>query len=292
MSNASPSLKSMRVNTWPPHAELGSKRRTDFKNIRPAVADAMKSQGMESLKHLADRVKWITAQDSIQAVFGELTIGANDISSIISKNNPEVERIYSADGHGYTAASRLVAMALGSDEQDLFGPNPRSGIDFEGIDTLAAVWPSDILASDMTSAYEKLVFEDLARLLDRAMEHLTPLEERLLRLRLALAQGQSEELVLEEIGTQFYCTGEAVRQKVNKAFDKLRHPSVVEPLERFDRDYQTAWERNAVAQYREKSGLVQRPNSLRRTGETYGRPLRYEPAYDADGNLYDMSLER
>jgi RNA polymerase primary sigma factor len=59
--------------------------------------------------------------------------------------------------------------------------------------------------------------------IDDVLDHLTPREQRVLRLRFGLEDGRSR--TLEEVGQEFNVTRERIRQIEAKALRKLRHPS-------------------------------------------------------------------
>ena len=59
-------------------------------------------------------------------------------------------------------------------------------------------------------------------------KHLTPREEKVLRMRFGI--GLDTDYTLEEVGLQFSLTGERVKQIEKKALRKLKHPNVVSRL--------------------------------------------------------------
>jgi RNA polymerase primary sigma factor len=63
----------------------------------------------------------------------------------------------------------------------------------------------------------------LGELLQKALNSLTPREEKVLRLRFGLDDGRN--CTLEEIGNVFHVTRERIRQIEAKALHKMRHPS-------------------------------------------------------------------
>ena len=63
------------------------------------------------------------------------------------------------------------------------------------------------------------------------LETLTPREEKVLRLRFGLEDGQPR--TLEEVGKEFNVTRERIRQIEAKALRKLRHPSRSKKLKDF-----------------------------------------------------------
>ena len=80
--------------------------------------------------------------------------------------------------------------------------------------------PSDVASHTMLK-------EQLAEVLST----LTPLEEKVLRLRFGLEDGRSR--TLEEVGKEFNVTRERIRQIEAKALRKLRHPSRSKKLKDF-----------------------------------------------------------
>jgi RNA polymerase primary sigma factor len=63
----------------------------------------------------------------------------------------------------------------------------------------------------------------LAKTMDEILDTLTPREERILRLRYGLEDGQ--DWTLKEVGAKFGLTRERIRQIERKALRRLRHPS-------------------------------------------------------------------
>ena len=72
---------------------------------------------------------------------------------------------------------------------------------------------------------------DLRSAMERALESLTPREERVLRMR--FGSGFESEHTLEEVGQQFSVTRERVRQIEAKALRKLKLPSRARSLRTF-----------------------------------------------------------
>jgi RNA polymerase primary sigma factor len=73
------------------------------------------------------------------------------------------------------------------------------------------------------SPVEKTTALKLREQMDRVLRTLTPREERVVRMRFGLGDGQ--ERTLEEVGQRFSVTRERIRQIEAKALRKLRHPS-------------------------------------------------------------------
>ena len=67
--------------------------------------------------------------------------------------------------------------------------------------------------------------------LQEVLHTLTPREEKVIRLRFGLEDGQAH--TLEEVGKEFNVTRERIRQIENKAIRKLRHPSRSKKLKDF-----------------------------------------------------------
>lgn len=85
---------------------------------------------------------------------------------------------------------------------------------------------SDALAP-VESASQMMLREELLEVLDT----LTPREERVLRMRFGITDGQPR--TLEEVGREFNVTRERIRQIEAKALRKLRHPSRSKRLKDF-----------------------------------------------------------
>jgi len=71
----------------------------------------------------------------------------------------------------------------------------------------------------------------LQKIVGEALEHLTPREQRILRMRFGI--GGTADHTLEEIGKEFGVTRERIRQIEAKALEKLRHPSRAHKLATF-----------------------------------------------------------
>ena len=67
--------------------------------------------------------------------------------------------------------------------------------------------------------------------LQKFYPHLTPREERVLRMRFGV--GMNTDHTLEEVGLQFSVTRERIRQIEAKALRKLKHPSRSKQLKSF-----------------------------------------------------------
>lgn len=81
----------------------------------------------------------------------------------------------------------------------------------------------DFVPDDSATLVEDEIIEkQLHWDIERALESLTPREERVLRLRFGLEDGR--ERTLEEVGRIFNVTRERIRQIEAKAIRKLRHP--------------------------------------------------------------------
>lgn len=82
----------------------------------------------------------------------------------------------------------------------------------------------DFIADDSVLAVEDIVFENtLQQELEKVLKTLKPREEKVLRLRFGLNDGNPK--TLEEVGQEFNVTRERIRQIEAKALRKLRHPS-------------------------------------------------------------------
>ena len=78
---------------------------------------------------------------------------------------------------------------------------------------------------------EAALQSDLRDAVTRALENLTPREERVLRMRFGL--GTNSNSTLEEVGQTFSVTRERIRQIEAKALRKLKHPSRSRALRSF-----------------------------------------------------------
>ncbi len=72
---------------------------------------------------------------------------------------------------------------------------------------------------------------NLREITTRALQTLTPREERVLRMRFGI--GVSSDHTLEQVGQQFFVTRERIRQIEAKAIRKLKHPSRSRKLRSF-----------------------------------------------------------
>jgi RNA polymerase primary sigma factor len=79
---------------------------------------------------------------------------------------------------------------------------------------------------------EELINSDLREAINDAMKHLTPREEKVLKMRFGLGHSGREH-TLDEVGGYFGVTRERVRQIEAKALFKLQHPSRSSKLKTF-----------------------------------------------------------
>jgi RNA polymerase primary sigma factor len=79
---------------------------------------------------------------------------------------------------------------------------------------------------------EALINADLRDAIDEALKHLTPREEKVLKMRFGLGHAGREH-TLDEVGSHFGVTRERVRQIEAKALFKLQHPSRSSKLRTF-----------------------------------------------------------
>jgi RNA polymerase primary sigma factor len=79
---------------------------------------------------------------------------------------------------------------------------------------------------------EALINADLREAIDEALKHLTPREEKVLKMRFGLGH-TGREHTLDEVGSHFGVTRERVRQIEAKALFKLQHPSRSSKLRTF-----------------------------------------------------------
>ena len=84
---------------------------------------------------------------------------------------------------------------------------------------------------DAVQPLEAALQSDLRDAVTRALENLTPREERVLRMRFGL--GTNSNCTLEEVGQTFSVTRERIRQIEAKALRKLKHPSRSRALRSF-----------------------------------------------------------
>ena len=84
---------------------------------------------------------------------------------------------------------------------------------------------------DAVQPLEVALQSDLRDAVSRALENLTPREERVLRMRFGL--GKNSNCTLEEVGQTFSVTRERIRQIEAKALRKLKHPSRSRALRSF-----------------------------------------------------------
>ncbi len=71
---------------------------------------------------------------------------------------------------------------------------------------------------------DAMISSTLGEITEEALKHLTPREEKVIKMRFGLCP-DGREYTLEEVGRYFDVTRERVRQIEAKALDKLRHPS-------------------------------------------------------------------
>jgi RNA polymerase primary sigma factor len=79
---------------------------------------------------------------------------------------------------------------------------------------------------------EELINSDLREAINDALKHLTPREEKVLKMRFGLGHAGREH-TLDEVGSYFGVTRERVRQIEAKALFKLQHPSRSSKLKTF-----------------------------------------------------------
>jgi len=79
---------------------------------------------------------------------------------------------------------------------------------------------------------EELINADLREAINAALKHLTPREEKVLKMRFGLGHSGREH-TLDEVGNHFGVTRERVRQIEAKALFKLQHPSRSSKLKTF-----------------------------------------------------------
>ena len=98
----------------------------------------------------------------------------------------------------------------------------------EGDGQLQDLVPDDRVASPLDEALDSSLRASAAR----ALQLLTPREERILRMRFGL--GTDRDHTLREVGEEFHVTRERIRQIEAVALEKLRDPSRAKLLEPFE----------------------------------------------------------
>ena len=91
----------------------------------------------------------------------------------------------------------------------------------------------DLIEDKSVSGFsEELINADLREAINDALKHLTPREEKVLKMRFGLGH-TGREHTLDEVGSYFGVTRERVRQIEAKALFKLQHPSRSSKLKTF-----------------------------------------------------------
>ncbi len=137
------------------------------------------------------------------------------VSSQMMHNNghePSAEEV--ADELGMTAEKVKDVLKAAQDPMSLDSP-----VGEEDDSHLGDFIPDDGAVAPSDRASQTLLREQLLEVLDS----LTPREERVLRMRFGLIDGNPR--TLEEVGKEFHVTRERIRQIEAKALRKLRHPS-------------------------------------------------------------------
>ena len=83
----------------------------------------------------------------------------------------------------------------------------------------------------MLSPSDAVINLNLKEQTDQVLKTLTPREEKVIKMRFGLVDGN--EHTLEEVGQMFAVTRERIRQIEAKALRKLRHPSRSRKLKAF-----------------------------------------------------------
>ncbi|MCB1783486.1 MAG: hypothetical protein KDI13_05770 [Alphaproteobacteria bacterium] len=102
---------------WPAHpAQLGPLR-TPLSYYLPEVEEAMKGQNMQSIFDLIARIRWLEGFDQVEEFLGaRVSVNGNDVEELILREKAGL--VVSQE----TAIKELIAMALESDKETLFGP--------------------------------------------------------------------------------------------------------------------------------------------------------------------------
>ena len=90
---------------------------------------------------------------------------------------------------------------------------------------------------------EELFKKDVARLIEEALDDITPRQRKVLCLRFGI--GVTQEYTLEEIGTVFDVTRECIRQIEAKAIRRIKHPDRSDKLKELVGQYVTTAEKKA-----------------------------------------------
>lgn len=130
------------------------------------------------------------------------------------------------------ATAAEIAVALGVDEEEvktdleILYMNKTVHIDAplgdDGDATLGDVLPGDNDTADMSE--RSSVRADI----NAALEHLSPREQAVIKLRFGLIDGMQH--TLDEVGAAYGVTRERVRQIINKSICKLRRPAIIKRL--------------------------------------------------------------
>ena len=79
------------------------------------------------------------------------------------------------------------------------------------------------LEGECVDPIEELYKKDVARLIEEALDDLTPRQKKVLCLRFGI--GMTQEYTLEEVGVAFGVTGERIRQIEIKAIRHIKNPN-------------------------------------------------------------------
>ena len=177
----------MKKIDWPEHEDVRIRRQVNFDIYYPAVADAMREQGMTAFKHLANRVAWILQQPQWHERFGGINPDPNHIHSLISENAQSPKATAFLQEGEYRNLALVVAFALEKSPVALFGLPP------EAQDNEPSIFGTDI---QLVGTFSNEVFltedetmrdqQELRELLAGVLESLRPEERQIIELRYGL----------------------------------------------------------------------------------------------------------
>ena len=204
--------------TWPEHRELPvGGRKSDFDAIYPGVARAMQEQGMESLRHLVERIEWIVRQPWGKQAF-DVAPHSTSIRNIIVESGNDSP--FSVLENGYTETAALIAFALESTPEELFG-DPDSVL--AGYFARQAKLRDDVVP---LGASDEVVRDELLDVLGQAMQFLTD-EQRYVAERRFGLNGQ-EQQTLKTIAADMGVHKDTVRQLEARACRKLKYAPMLQ----------------------------------------------------------------
>ena len=99
------------------------------------------------------------------------------------------------------------------------------------------------LEGESVDPIEEVHKKDVVRLIEKALDDITPRQRKVLCLRFGI--GVTQEYTLEEIGTVFDVTRECIRQIEAKAIRRIKHPDRSDKLKDLVGQYVTTTQRKA-----------------------------------------------